>query len=190
MSGSSSIGRGGGHIGLGGPSRGCGDDDDEEEEAKKRRFDAARLRKSRRFTKYGIRLLLGFNKWEARTNQVRPLPGSPASAPAASRRSCYDAVASSSSSAPGASSSRVSRAAMEVDAPPPPLRSTGTRIGPEDFVAEDVFPRILEMIEESSRREVELAARWKREAELQELVDAVSSSDDLQAVVDATATNG
>jgi hypothetical protein len=54
------------------------------------------------------------------------------------------------------------------------------RIGPEDYVAEEAFPRILELIEESSRREAERAARWKRKAELQELlIDAISSSDKL-----------
>jgi hypothetical protein len=42
------------------------------------------------------------------------------------------------------------------------------------------FPRILELIEESSCRDAEKAANWKREAELQELlIDAISSSDDL-----------
>jgi hypothetical protein len=46
MSGSSSIGRGVGHVGRGGPSRGRGGDDDEE--AKKRHSDAARLRGSKR----------------------------------------------------------------------------------------------------------------------------------------------
>jgi hypothetical protein len=69
---------------------------------------------------------------------------------------------------------------MEVDAPPPPPRPTGARIGPEDFVAEEALPHILELIEESSRREAELVTKWKREAELQELlIDAISSSDDL-----------
>jgi hypothetical protein len=54
------------------------------------------------------------------------------------------------------------------------------RIGPEDFVAEEALPCILELIEESSRQEAELAAKWKREAELQELlINAVSSSNDL-----------
>jgi hypothetical protein len=69
---------------------------------------------------------------------------------------------------------------MEVDATlPPPSRLTGSRIGPEDFVADEALPRILELIEESSRREAEMAAKWKWEAELQELlIDAVSSSDD------------
>jgi hypothetical protein len=178
MSGSSLIGHGGGHIDRGGPSRGHGDDD--EEEAKKWRFDATRLRGSWWFTKYGIRPPPGFNKWEACANQGRPFPGSPASTPAASRRSRYDAGASSSSSAPGASSSHVSRATMEVDAPPPPPRPMGARIGPEDFVAEKALPRILELIEESSRREAEVAAKWKKKAELQELlIDVVSSSDDL-----------
>jgi hypothetical protein len=55
---------------------------------------------------------------------------------------------------------------MEVDVATPPPRPTGARIGPEDYVAEEAFPRILELIEESSRREAERAARWKREAEL------------------------
>jgi hypothetical protein len=65
---------------------------------------------------------------------------------------------------------------MEVDAPPPPPCLTGSQIGPEDYVAEEALPRILELIEESSRREAEMAAKWKREAEL--LIDAVSSDDD------------
>jgi hypothetical protein len=44
-----------------------------------------------------------------------------------------------------------------------------------------VLPRILELIEESSRQDVEKVAEWKREAELQELlIDAISSSDDLR----------
>jgi hypothetical protein len=69
---------------------------------------------------------------------------------------------------------------MEVDAPPPSPRPTGAHIGPEDFVAEEALPRILELIEESSRREAELTAKWKREAELQELlIEVVSSDDDL-----------
>jgi hypothetical protein len=68
---------------------------------------------------------------------------------------------------------------MEVYAPPPPPRPAGSRIGPEDYVADESLPRILELIEDSSRREVEKAAKWKREAELQELLlDVVSSSDD------------
>jgi hypothetical protein len=53
-------------------------------------------------------------------------------------------------------------------------------MGPEDFVAKEALPRILELIEESSRREAKLAAKWKREAELQELlIDAISSDDEL-----------
>jgi hypothetical protein len=69
---------------------------------------------------------------------------------------------------------------MEVDAATPPSRPTGARIGPEDYVAEEVLPRILELIEESSRREAERAARCRRDAELQELlIDAVSSDDEL-----------
>jgi hypothetical protein len=68
---------------------------------------------------------------------------------------------------------------MEVDAAIPPLRPPGATIGPEDYVAEEALPRILELIKESSRRQAELAAKWKREAELQELlIDAVSSSDE------------
>jgi hypothetical protein len=101
MSGSSSIGRGRGHISRASPLRDHGDDDKE----------------ARRFTKYGIRPPPGFKKWEARANQGRPLPGSPTSAPAAHRRSRYDAGASRLAS--GASSSRVSRASMKVDATPP-----------------------------------------------------------------------
>jgi hypothetical protein len=55
----------------------------------------------------------------------------------------------------------------------------GSRIGPEDFVDEAALPRILELIEESSRRDAENVAKWKREAELQELlIDVISSSDD------------
>jgi hypothetical protein len=69
---------------------------------------------------------------------------------------------------------------MEVDVATPPPRPTGARIGPEDYVAEEAFPRILELIEENSRREAERAARWKREAELQELlVGAISSANEL-----------
>jgi hypothetical protein len=69
---------------------------------------------------------------------------------------------------------------MEIDAPTPPPRPAGARIGPEDYIAKEAFPRILELIKESSRREAERAARWKREAELQELlIDAISSFDDL-----------
>jgi hypothetical protein len=161
MSGSSSIGRGGGQIGRG---------DDDEEEAKKRRSDAAILRGSKRWTNYGLRPPPKFNRWEACANQGCPLPGTPASAPAASCRSRYDAAASSSSSAPGASPSRVSRATMEVDAATPSSCPTGARIGPEDYV----------LIEESNRQEAERAAKWRREAELQELlIDAVSSDDEL-----------
>jgi hypothetical protein len=69
---------------------------------------------------------------------------------------------------------------MEIDASNPPPRPAGVRIGSEDYVAEEAFPRILELIEESSRRETEQATRWKREAELQELlVGAISSSNEL-----------
>jgi hypothetical protein len=57
---------------------------------------------------------------------------------------------------------------MEVDAPPPPPRPTGSRIGPEDYVDEAALPRIFELIEESSHRDAEKAAGWKRKAELQE----------------------
>jgi hypothetical protein len=138
MSGSTSIGRCGGHVGCRGPSCGHGDDDDAE--AKKRCSDAARLHGSRRFTNYGLRPPPKFNRWEAGTNQGYPLPDSPASVPAASRRSLYDM--------------------------PTPPHPTGARIGPEYFVAEETLPRILELIEESSHRDVELAAKWKREAEL------------------------
>jgi hypothetical protein len=53
-------------------------------------------------------------------------------------------------------------------------------IGPEDYVDKAALPRILELIEESSRQDVEKAAEWKREVELQELlIDTISSSDDL-----------
>jgi hypothetical protein len=56
----------------------------------------------------------------------------------------------------------------------------GARIGPEDYVAEEAFPRIVELIEESSRWEAERTAKWKREAELQELlIDDISSDDEL-----------
>jgi hypothetical protein len=56
----------------------------------------------------------------------------------------------------------------------------GAQIGPEDFVADEALPCILGLIEESSRREAELAAKWRKEAELQELlIDAVSFDDDL-----------
>jgi hypothetical protein len=69
---------------------------------------------------------------------------------------------------------------MEINAPTPPPRPTGARIGPEDYVAEEAFPRILELTEESNRRKAERAARWKREAELEELlIDAISSDDEL-----------
>jgi hypothetical protein len=44
---------------------------------------------------------------------------------------------------------------MEVDAPTPPPCPTGARINPEDFVTEEALPRILELIEESSRREAD-----------------------------------
>jgi hypothetical protein len=68
---------------------------------------------------------------------------------------------------------------MEVDAATPPPRPTGAMIGPEDYVDEEALPRILELIEESSRRQAELAAKWKKEAELQELlIDTVSSFDE------------
>jgi hypothetical protein len=69
---------------------------------------------------------------------------------------------------------------MEIDAPTPPPRPAGARIGPEDYVADEAFSRILELIEESSHREAERAARWKREAELPELlIDAISSNEEL-----------
>jgi hypothetical protein len=80
MSESSSIGRGGGHIGRAGSSCGGGNNDDEE--VKKRRSDTARPRGSYRYTKYGLTSSPAFNKWEAQANRSR---GSPASAPAASR---------------------------------------------------------------------------------------------------------
>jgi hypothetical protein len=69
---------------------------------------------------------------------------------------------------------------MEINAPTAPPRPTEARIGPEDYVAEEAFPRILELIEESSRCEAEQAVKWKREAELQELlIDAISFDDEL-----------
>jgi hypothetical protein len=69
---------------------------------------------------------------------------------------------------------------MEIDAPTPLPCPAGARIGPEDYVPEEAFPRIRKLIEESSRREAERAARWKREAELQELlIDAISDDDEL-----------
>jgi hypothetical protein len=69
---------------------------------------------------------------------------------------------------------------MEVDAPTPPPCPTGARIGPKDYVADEAFPCILELIEESSRLEAERAARWKKKAELQELlIGAISSDNEL-----------
>jgi hypothetical protein len=68
---------------------------------------------------------------------------------------------------------------MEVDAATLPPRPPGATIGPEDYVAEEALPSILELIKESSCQQAELAAKWKREAELQELlIDAVSSFDE------------
>jgi hypothetical protein len=55
------------------------------------------------------------------------------------------------------------------DPPPPPSCPAGSRIGPEDFVADEALPRILELIAESSRREAEMVAKWKQETEMQEL---------------------
>jgi hypothetical protein len=66
---------------------------------------------------------------------------------------------------------------MEVDAATPPPRPRGATIGPEDYVAMEALPRILELIEESSRRQAELAAKWKKEAELQKLLIEAFSSD-------------
>jgi hypothetical protein len=43
-----------------------------------------------------------------------------------------------------------------------PPRPVGSQIGLEDFITEEALPRILELIEESSRREAEKAAKWKR----------------------------
>jgi hypothetical protein len=69
---------------------------------------------------------------------------------------------------------------MEIDAPTPPPCPAGARIGLEDYIAKEAFPCILELIKKSSRREAERAVRWKREAELHELlIDAISSFDDL-----------
>jgi hypothetical protein len=69
---------------------------------------------------------------------------------------------------------------MEVDAATPLPCPTGARISPEDYVAEEAFPRILELIGKSSSREAKRAVRWKREAGLQELlVGAISSGDEL-----------
>jgi hypothetical protein len=69
---------------------------------------------------------------------------------------------------------------MEVDAPLLPPRPVDSWIGPEDYVDKVALPCILELIEESSHRDAEKAAKWKREAELQELlIDAISSEDDL-----------
>jgi hypothetical protein len=68
---------------------------------------------------------------------------------------------------------------MEVAVPPPPC-PVGSLIGPEDYVDEAALPRILELIEESSRQDVENVAKWKPGAEMQELlIDTISSSDDL-----------
>jgi hypothetical protein len=69
---------------------------------------------------------------------------------------------------------------MEVDAPLLPPYPAGSRIGPEDYIDEAALPCILELIEKSSHRDTEKAAKWKREVELQELlIDAISSEDDL-----------
>jgi hypothetical protein len=57
---------------------------------------------------------------------------------------------------------------MEVDAATLPPRPPGAMISPEDYVSKEALPRILELIEESSRRQAELAAKWKKEAELQD----------------------
>jgi hypothetical protein len=54
------------------------------------------------------------------------------------------------------------------------------RIGLEDYVDDVALPCILKMIEESTRRDAEKAAEWKREAELQELlIDTISFDDEL-----------
>jgi hypothetical protein len=45
---------------------------------------------------------------------------------------------------------------MEVNATPPSPHPTGSRIGPEDYVTDEALPRILELIEESSRQEDKL----------------------------------
>jgi hypothetical protein len=42
----------------------------------------------------------------------------------------------------------------------------GARIGPKDYIDEATLPRILVLIEESTTRDAEKAAEWKREAEL------------------------
>jgi hypothetical protein len=69
---------------------------------------------------------------------------------------------------------------MEVDAAAPPPHPTGVRIGSKDFIAEEALPRILELIEESTRQEAKLPTKWKRKAQLQEmLIDAVSSDDEV-----------
>jgi hypothetical protein len=171
MSGNLLIGRGGGHIGQASSSHGRDGGDDEE--AKKRRSDATRLRGSYRYTKYGLTPPPAFNKWEARANRGRC---SPASAPALPLRRGHIQLVL------GAGCVVLACVPCEHEGrrPPPPPRPAGSQIDPEVYVADEALPRILELIEESSRREAEKAAKWKREAELQELMlDTVSSSDDI-----------
>jgi hypothetical protein len=107
MSGSSSIGRGGGQIGRAGSSRGAGGDDDK---ARKRRSDTAMLRGSYRYMKYGLTPPLAFSKREARTNRGG---GSPASASASTSHSRYHAGSLASASTAALSTAAPPRMRME-----------------------------------------------------------------------------
>jgi hypothetical protein len=66
---------------------------------------------------------------------------------------------------------------MEAD---PPLHPAGGEDWARGLHRRCGLPRILELIEESTRRDAEKAAEWKHEAQLQELlIDAISSFDKL-----------
>jgi hypothetical protein len=51
------------------------------------------------------------------------------------------------------------------------------RIGSEDYVDDVALSRILQLIEESTCRDAEKVAEWKRKAEL--LIDAISYDNEL-----------
>jgi hypothetical protein len=119
MSGSSSIGRGGGHIGLGPAHHAAAATTTMRRRRRGALTPRASVGRASSPSTASGRRRPSTNGRRVPTRSAPP--GSPASVLTASRCSCYDAGASSSSSAPSASSSRCPARAWRSTRPPPPL---------------------------------------------------------------------
>jgi hypothetical protein len=130
----------------------------------------AHLRRSYRYTKYGLTPSPVFSKREAKANRGGGTPTSigvgfnlPLPLPSVVLRLRLHFL-------------RVGLALASCEdggRPPPPHR--GKTIGWEDFVNDAAFPPIVALLEENLHQAVEKAEEWKREARLQEeLLDAVN----------------